>query len=111
MTDLPSWPPPGVDTQRADAAWAYDYLLGGSHNVLADQDAGRAIHRLQPAGRAAAGLLRRFPSGRPGGLWTSCCGGPAHRLAGPGIPAGPATWPAWPAGTDVPRVPASAGPV
>jgi hypothetical protein len=39
----------------------YDYLLGGSHNFLADQDVGRAITAIEPNARAvgraeAAGL-------------------------------------------------------
>ena len=60
MTDLPGWAPPGVDTQRANTARVYDYLLGGSHNFLADQDAGRAITALDPAARAFARANRAF---------------------------------------------------
>ncbi|MGP7998966.1 MAG: SAM-dependent methyltransferase [Streptosporangiaceae bacterium] len=60
MTDLPSWSPPGVDTQRANTARVYDYLLGGSHNFLADQDAGRAITAVDPAARVFARANRAF---------------------------------------------------
>ena len=60
MTDLPGWAPPGVDTQRANTARVYDYLLGGSHNFLADQDAGRAITALDPAARVFARANRAF---------------------------------------------------
>ncbi|HEY1621356.1 MAG TPA: SAM-dependent methyltransferase, partial [Streptosporangiaceae bacterium] len=42
MAEDPSWVPPGVDTTRANVARVYDYLLGGSHNFLSDQDAARA---------------------------------------------------------------------
>jgi SAM-dependent methyltransferase len=60
MTDLPGWAPPGVDTQRANTARVYDYLLGGSHNFLADQDAGRAITALDPAAGMFARANRAF---------------------------------------------------
>ncbi len=60
MTDLPGWSPPGVDTQRANTARVYDYLLGGSHNFLADQDAGRAIAAVDPGARVFARANRAF---------------------------------------------------
>jgi hypothetical protein len=34
---------PGVDTERANVARIYDYLLGGTHNFTADQDAARTL--------------------------------------------------------------------
>jgi hypothetical protein len=52
--------PPGVDTQRANTARVYDYWLGGSHNFLADQDAGRAIAAVEPSMRAIARANRAF---------------------------------------------------
>ena len=48
MADLPDWAPPGVDPIRANTARVYDYLLGGSHNFLADQDAARALTSVDP---------------------------------------------------------------
>jgi hypothetical protein len=38
----------------------YDYLLGGSHNFLADQDAGRALAAIEPNAREAARANRAF---------------------------------------------------
>ena len=35
--------PTGVDIKRANVARVYDYLLGGTHNFLADQALGRTI--------------------------------------------------------------------
>jgi SAM-dependent methyltransferase len=55
-----SWAPAGVDTRRANMARVYDYLLGGSHNFLADQDAGRAIASVEPNAREAARANRAF---------------------------------------------------
>jgi hypothetical protein len=55
-----NWVPPGVDTKRANPARVYDYLLGGTHNFLADQDAGRAIIAVDPNTRAAVGANRAF---------------------------------------------------
>ena len=43
MTDGSDWITPGIDTQRASIARVYDYLLGGSHNFLADQDLGQSL--------------------------------------------------------------------
>ncbi len=60
MTGEPDWVPPGVDTQRANVARVYDYLLGGSHNFLADQDLGRAIAAVEPKARAIARANRAF---------------------------------------------------
>jgi SAM-dependent methyltransferase len=56
----PDWVPPGVDTKRANAARVYDYLLGGTHNFLADQDAGRGILAVEPNTRAAVRANRAF---------------------------------------------------
>jgi S-adenosyl methyltransferase len=58
VADEASWVPPGVDTRRANVARIYDYLLGGSHNFLADQDVGRAIMAIEP---------NAGPSGSPAG--------------------------------------------
>jgi hypothetical protein len=70
MADLPDWAPPGVDPKRANTARVYDYLLGGSHNFLADQDAGRALTSVDPnarvftrANRAFIGRAVRFLAG------------------------------------------------
>jgi hypothetical protein len=60
MAGDPSRVPPGVDTQRANAARVYDYWLGGSHNFLADQDLGRAIAAVEPNIRAIAQANRDF---------------------------------------------------
>ncbi len=60
MADEPSWVPPGVDTKRANAARVYDYLLGGSHNFLADQDVARAIAAVDPNVRVIARANREF---------------------------------------------------
>jgi hypothetical protein len=56
----PDWVPPGVDTRRANVARVYDYLLGGSHNFLADQDVGRAIAAVEPNARAIGRANRAF---------------------------------------------------
>jgi hypothetical protein len=56
--DEPDWAPPGVDTKRANAARVYDYLLGGTHNFLADQDAGRAVAAVDPNIRELARVGR-----------------------------------------------------
>src|SRR5690349_12633055 len=60
MADQGSWIPPGVDTGRANVARVYDYLVGGSHNFLADQDVGRAITAVEPNARAIAQANRAF---------------------------------------------------
>jgi hypothetical protein len=60
MTDRFSWAPAGVDTHRANVARVYDYLLGGSHNFLADQDAGRALAAVEPNAREVARANRAF---------------------------------------------------
>jgi S-adenosyl methyltransferase len=60
MADDLSWAPPGVDTQRANVARVYDYLLGGSHNFLADQDVARAIAAVDPSVRMLARANRDF---------------------------------------------------
>ena len=71
------WVPPGTDTKRANVARVYDYLLGGTHNFLADQDVARTIIAVEPGARAAA---PRAPGGGAG------TGGerPAGRRAGRG---------------------------
>ena len=56
----PEWVPPGVDTKRANPARVYDYLLGGTHNFLADQDVGRAILAVEPNTRPAVRANRAF---------------------------------------------------
>lgn len=54
------WVPPGVDTKRANPARVYDYWLGGTHNFLADQDAGRAVAAVQPTVRTVIRANRAF---------------------------------------------------
>jgi SAM-dependent methyltransferase len=54
------WVPPGVDMKRANVARVYDYWLGGTHNFLADQDAGRAIAAVEPLMRDIARTNRAF---------------------------------------------------
>jgi SAM-dependent methyltransferase len=56
----PDWVPPGFDTTRANPARVYDYLLGGSHNFLADQDAARAILAVEPNTRPGVRANRAF---------------------------------------------------
>jgi len=60
MADEPAQVPPGGDPQRANVARVYDYLLGGSHNFLADQDLGRAMAAVEPNVRAIARANRAF---------------------------------------------------
>src|ERR1700689_3069859 len=60
MADEPSWVPPGVDTKRANVARVYDYLLGGNHHFLADQDLGRSLAAVDPNVRALARANRDF---------------------------------------------------
>jgi hypothetical protein len=60
MAEDPSWVPPGVDTTRANVARVYDYLLGGSHNFLSDQDAARAVVSVEPDARVMARANRAF---------------------------------------------------
>jgi SAM-dependent methyltransferase len=60
MEDRPDWVPAGVDTRRANIARVYDYLLGGRHNFLADQDAARALAAVEPRVRAFARANREF---------------------------------------------------
>jgi SAM-dependent methyltransferase len=56
----PDWVPAGVDSRQANVARIYDYLLGGSHNFLADQDVARALAAVEPEIRAIAWANRRF---------------------------------------------------
>jgi hypothetical protein len=51
---------PGVDTERANVARMYDYLLGGTHNFAADRDAARALTAIVPTARDAARANRAF---------------------------------------------------
>jgi SAM-dependent methyltransferase len=60
VADEPDWVPPGIDTRRANAARVYDYLLGGNHNFLADQDVARAIIAVEPNSRAIGQANRAF---------------------------------------------------
>ena len=60
MAGEPDWVPPDVDTKRANVARVYDYLLGGSHNFLPDQDLARAIVAVEPNMRAMARANRAF---------------------------------------------------
>jgi hypothetical protein len=61
MAGEPDWVPPGTDTKRANVARVYDYLLGGTHNFLADQDVARTIIAVGgPNARAAIRANRDF---------------------------------------------------
>jgi S-adenosyl methyltransferase len=60
MNDDLSWGPAGMDTRRANVARVYDYWLGGSHNILADQDAARATAAVDPSVRVNARASRAF---------------------------------------------------
>ena len=60
MAGQPDWVPPGVDTKRANIARVYDYLLGGTHNFLADQDLARAMTAVDPNIRAGCRANRAF---------------------------------------------------
>jgi SAM-dependent methyltransferase len=60
MDGEPGWVPPEVDVKRANIARVYDYLLGGSHNFLADQDLGRSLAATDPSVRAIARANRDF---------------------------------------------------
>ena len=60
MTEQPGWVPPETDTGKANTARVYDYLLGGSHNFLADQDAARALTALDPDAAVFARANRAF---------------------------------------------------
>ena len=60
MPEKPGWVPPGVDTKRANVARVYDYLLGGNHHFLADQDLGRSLAAVDPNVRALARANRDF---------------------------------------------------
>jgi SAM-dependent methyltransferase len=62
MTGQPDWVPPGIDTKRANIARVYDYLLGGTHNFLADQDLARAITAVDPNIRVGCRANRAFLS-------------------------------------------------
>ncbi len=60
MAEQPDWVPPGTDTKRANVARVYDYLLGGTHNFLADQDVGRTVIAVEPNARAIGRANRAF---------------------------------------------------
>jgi len=60
VTDEPDWVTPEVDTKRANVARVYDYLLGGHHNFLADQDLGRSMAAVEPNVRIFAQANREF---------------------------------------------------
>lgn len=60
MTSEPDWVPPGVDTRRANTARVYDYLLGGTHNFLADQDVARTLIAVEPSMREHLRANRDF---------------------------------------------------
>lgn len=62
MSSGAEWAPEGIDTRRANVARVYDYLLGGTHNFLADQDVARALLAVEPAARAMARANRAFAS-------------------------------------------------
>jgi hypothetical protein len=86
MTGEPEWVPEGVDTRQANIARVYDYLLGGSHNFSADQDAGRALAAVEPRVREFARANRDFL----GAAVRFLCGAGIRQFLdiGSGIPAG-----------------------
>jgi hypothetical protein len=51
---------PGVDPDRANVARIYDYLLGGTHNFIADRDAARTLTAIEPTARDVARANRAF---------------------------------------------------
>jgi hypothetical protein len=55
-----SWVPEGVDPGKANVARVYDYWLGGTHNLRADQDAARALLAIDPTVRDLARANRAF---------------------------------------------------
>jgi SAM-dependent methyltransferase len=82
----PDWVPAGVNTRRANIARVYDYLLGGSHNFSADQEAGRALAVVEPRIREFARTNRNFL----GAAVRYLCGAGIRQFLdiGSGIPAG-----------------------
>jgi hypothetical protein len=56
----PDWVPAEVDTGKANIARVYDYLLGGSRNFRADQDAARAMIAIEPNTRVIVRANRDF---------------------------------------------------
>ena len=98
MAGEPRWVPPGVDTRRANAARVYDYLLGGSHNFLADQDVGRALAAVEPDVRKIA--QANSSSWTP--AWSASRCGARTRL--PTFPTTPASSGAWSASGAIPLV-------
>lgn len=60
MNTEPGWVPPEIDTKRANVARVYDYLLGGTHNFLADQDVARNLLAIEPASRIGMRSNRAF---------------------------------------------------
>jgi SAM-dependent methyltransferase len=60
VPEEPGWVPEGIDTGKANGARVYDYVLGGSHNFRADQDAARALIAVEPNTRAIGRENRAF---------------------------------------------------
>ncbi len=58
--DRPDWAPGGVDLTQPSIARVYDYLLGGSHNVTADQNLGRFMLTREPQFRELVRGNREF---------------------------------------------------
>ena len=56
----PAWVPSDVDMERPSAARMYDYYLGGSHNLPADQELAEATIRAWPDVRHLAHANRAF---------------------------------------------------
>lgn len=59
-TEHPGWVPPEVDTERANIARVYDYLLGGAHNFQVDRELAEQGLRLLPNLEDAAQFNRAF---------------------------------------------------
>lgn len=60
MASQPDWVPAGVDVKRANVARVYNYLLGGTHNFLVDQDVARTMLAVEPAMREIMRANRAF---------------------------------------------------
>jgi hypothetical protein len=60
VTRRQDWVPGIIDTSAPSGARTYDYLLGGSHNFVADRVMAEQVERAVPGIRAAARINRAF---------------------------------------------------
>jgi hypothetical protein len=58
--ERPNWAPEGVDLDRPSVARVYDYLLGGSHNVVVDREFADRMTAASPATPLVARENRAF---------------------------------------------------